>query len=94
MDRPLTQSGSAAEPGWQESDQASKPPNFQASSPLFQASKHPSVLWYTTRVSMTENRRIALNIAATYGRSLFALACGLFTGRWVLLSLGQVDYGL
>lgn len=43
---------------------------------------------------MTENRRIALNIAATYGRSLFALACGLFTGRWVLLSLGQVDYGL
>ncbi len=44
--------------------------------------------------SMTENRRIFLNIVATYGRSLFALACGLFTGRWLLLSLGQVDYGL
>lgn len=43
---------------------------------------------------MTENRRIVLNICATYGRSLFALVCGLFTGRWVLLSLGEVDYGL
>lgn len=43
---------------------------------------------------MTENRRIFWNIVATYGRSLFALACGLFTSRWVLLSLGQVDFGL
>lgn len=43
---------------------------------------------------MTENRRIALNIAATYGRSLFALACGLFSGRWALMALGEVDYGL
>lgn len=43
---------------------------------------------------MTENRRIALNIAATYGRSLFALVCGLFTSRWVLMALGQSDYGL
>lgn len=43
---------------------------------------------------MTENRRIFLNIIATYGRSLFALACGLFTGRWLLMSLGEVDYGL
>lgn len=43
---------------------------------------------------MTENRRIVLNILATYGRSLFALVCGLFTARWVLMSLGQVDYGL
>ena len=43
---------------------------------------------------MTENRRIALNIVATYGRSLFALVCGLFTGRWVLMALGEVDYGL
>lgn len=43
---------------------------------------------------MTANRRIVLNIVATYGRSLFALACGLFTSRWVLMSLGQVDYGL
>ena len=43
---------------------------------------------------MTENRRIFLNIVATYGRSLFTLACGLFTGRWLLMSLGEVDYGL
>lgn len=43
---------------------------------------------------MTETRRIALNIVATYGRSLFALVCGLFTSRWVLMALGQSDYGL
>lgn len=43
---------------------------------------------------MTENRRIFLNIVATYGRSLFAMACGLFTGRWLLMTLGKVDYGL
>lgn len=35
-----------------------------------------------------------MNIAATYGRSLFALACGLFSGRWALMALGEVDYGL
>lgn len=43
---------------------------------------------------MTENRRIVLNIAATYGRSLFAMACGIFGGRWALMALGEVDYGL
>lgn len=43
---------------------------------------------------MTPNRRIALNIAATYGRSLVALVCGLISGRWVLMSLGVVDYGI
>lgn len=43
---------------------------------------------------MTENRRIALNVIATYGRSLYALAVGLFTGRWILMALGEVDYGL
>lgn len=43
---------------------------------------------------MTEGRRIALNVAATYGRSLFALVCGLFTGRWMLMALGTTDYGL
>lgn len=43
---------------------------------------------------MTPNARIALNIAATYGRSLYALAVGLFTARWALQALGQVDYGL
>ena len=43
---------------------------------------------------MTPNQRIALNIVATYGRSLFALVCGLLTGRWLLQVLGTVDYGL
>lgn len=43
---------------------------------------------------MTANKRIFLNIVATYGRSLFALLCGLFTARWTLQSLGEVDYGL
>ena len=43
---------------------------------------------------MTPNRRIFLNVVATYGRSLFALICGLFSGRWVLMSLGVTDYGL
>lgn len=43
---------------------------------------------------MTENKRIALNVAATYGRSLYALAVGLFTGRWILMALGETDYGL
>ena len=43
---------------------------------------------------MTPNRRIALNIAATYGRSLVALVCGLISGRWVLMTLGVVDYGI
>ena len=43
---------------------------------------------------MTQNRRIALNIVATYGRSLYSLVCGLFTARWVLMALGQSDFGL
>ena len=43
---------------------------------------------------MSPNRRIFLNIVATYGRSLFALVCGLFSGRWALQALGEVDFGL
>ena len=43
---------------------------------------------------MTQNRRIALNIVATYGRSLYVMVVGLFAARWVLKALGQVDYGL
>ena len=43
---------------------------------------------------MTANRRIFLNIVATYGRSVYALVCGLLTARWVLEALGQVDFGL
>ncbi len=43
---------------------------------------------------MTADKRIILNIVATYARSLFSLVCGLFTARWVLMTLGEVDYGL
>ena len=43
---------------------------------------------------MSPNRRIFLNIIATYGRSLYALVIGLFCGRWTLMALGEVDYGL
>ena len=31
---------------------------------------------------MFPNRRIFLNIVATYGRSLYAVVCGRFIGRW------------
>lgn len=43
---------------------------------------------------MTAGKRIILNVLATYGRSLLSLAFGLFTGRWALMALGEVDYGL
>ena len=33
---------------------------------------------------MTANKRIFLNVMATYGRSLLGLAYGLFPARWVL----------
>lgn len=45
-------------------------------------------------MSMSPNRRIFLNIVATYGRSLYAIIIGLFCGRWSLMALGEVDYGL
>lgn len=35
-----------------------------------------------------------MNIAATYGRSLYALAVGLITARWALQALGVSDYGI
>ena len=43
---------------------------------------------------MSPNRRIFFNIVATYGRSLYALVCGLFISRWVLAALGKADFGL
>lgn len=43
---------------------------------------------------MTQNRRIFFNVVATYGRSVYAIVVGLFTGRWALMALGEVDYGL
>ena len=43
---------------------------------------------------MTASTRIVFNIVATYGRSLYALAVGLFCSRWTLVALGQTDFGL
>lgn len=43
---------------------------------------------------MSPNRRIAFNVVATYGRSLYAMVCGLLTSRWALLALGEVDLGI
>lgn len=43
---------------------------------------------------MSPNKRIALNVLATYGRSVYALVIGLFSGRWILMALGKSDYGL
>ena len=43
---------------------------------------------------MTQTRRIVFNVLATYGRSLLAMLCGLFTSRWVLQALGTEAYGV
>ena len=43
---------------------------------------------------MTQNRRIVLNTIATYSRSMIGVLCGIFSARWVLEALGQIDYGL
>lgn len=43
---------------------------------------------------MSPNKRIFLNIIATYGRSLFSAAVGIFSSRWIYGALGEVDFGL
>lgn len=43
---------------------------------------------------MTPGQRILINTVATYGRTLLAVFLGLFSSRWVLGALGDVDYGL
>jgi len=43
---------------------------------------------------MSPNKRIALNVVASYGRSLVGLFLSLFSARWLLGALGVVDYGL
>jgi len=43
---------------------------------------------------MTANKRIAINVVATYLRSIYSVILGLFTARWALAALGEVDYGL
>ena len=43
---------------------------------------------------MTANKRIVLNIAATYLRTMLGVICGIFSTRWVLIALGKEDFGL
>lgn len=43
---------------------------------------------------LTENRRIALNVVVTYGRTVIDVLCSLFAVRWVLMALGERDFGL
>lgn len=43
---------------------------------------------------MTSGQRILVNALATYGRTLLAIFLGLFSSRWVLAALGEIDYGL
>ena len=45
-------------------------------------------------MALSPNRRIFMNVLATYGRSLLALACGLITSRWVLAAIGTEGYGV
>lgn len=43
---------------------------------------------------MAPNKRIVLNILATYGRTLVGAVCGIFSTRWVLMALGPENFGL
>jgi O-antigen/teichoic acid export membrane protein len=43
---------------------------------------------------MNSSQRIIVNTIVTYGRTIFAMAMGLFSGRWLLQALGPIDYGL
>lgn len=43
---------------------------------------------------MTGSQRIALNTLATFARSVFGMALGLFSSRFVLQALGHTDFGL
>lgn len=43
---------------------------------------------------MTPAQRVLLNTIATYIRTILSVVLGLFSGRWILQALGEVDYGL
>ena len=43
---------------------------------------------------MNDSTRIFLNTAASYLQSLVGLVLALFSARWLLMALGQEDYGL
>lgn len=47
-----------------------------------------------SKLVMTASQRIVINTLASYGRTVFSIALGLFSSRWVLQALGPVDYGL
>ncbi len=47
-----------------------------------------------TLTAKNSSQRLALNTVATYSRSLLGAGLALFSSRWVLNALGQVDYGL
>lgn len=42
---------------------------------------------------MTKTRRIILNVLSTYGRSIVSFVVTLFTARWILMALGEEDFG-
>ena len=43
---------------------------------------------------MLASKRLLVNTSVTYCRSIFAVALGLLSSRWILEGLGQVDFGL
>lgn len=43
---------------------------------------------------MIGKRKIFINVAATYMRSVYGLFLGIFSARWALCGLGEVNYGL
>lgn len=43
---------------------------------------------------MKESHRIIFNSLATYGQSVLGVALNLFSARWILEALGQVNFGL
>tara|TARA_B110001469_G_C9648771_1_gene329861 strand:+ start:1020 stop:2567 length:1548 start_codon:yes stop_codon:yes gene_type:complete len=43
---------------------------------------------------MHSSKRIIVNTVASYGQSVFAIVVTLFSARWILLALGQSDFGL
>ena len=43
---------------------------------------------------MSKAKKIVLNTAASYGRALLAMFVGVFSSRWLLMGLGEVDLGL
>lgn len=44
--------------------------------------------------AMTQGKRVIINSLWIYLRSIFGMACGIFSVRWVLGALGDLDYGL